>query len=78
MRLNRMIRALATHLVKALGLYRENINPLVNRSVGSGIFRGRTEETIDPTGTFTYAEAATTLRNLLMEAELINRRAATE
>lgn len=52
--------------------------PFINKSVGSGIFKGRTEETIDPVGTFTYAEAATALRNLLIEAELINRSASVE
>jgi len=40
--------------------------------VGAGIFEGRTNETIDPKGTFTYAEAATAVRNLLLRVELIN------
>ena len=44
----------------------------VKKTVSGGIFRGRTNETIDPKGTFTYAEAAVAIRNLLIKAELIN------
>ncbi len=46
--------------------------PFVSRSVASGIFRGRSTETIDPQGVFTYAEAAAAVRNLLHQAVLIN------
>ena len=44
----------------------------VKKVVGAGIFIGRTESTIDPKGTFTNAEAAAAIRNLLMAAGLIN------
>lgn len=44
----------------------------VKKTVSANIFNGRTSETIDPKGTFTYAEAATAIRNLLINAVLIN------
>ncbi len=44
----------------------------VTTAVGSGIFNGRSEDMLEVTGTFTYAEAATAVRNLLIEAGLIN------
>ena len=46
--------------------------PFVQQSVDSGIFCGRSAETIDPKGIFTHAEAATAIRNLLTRARLIN------
>ncbi|MCC5910367.1 MAG: InlB B-repeat-containing protein, partial [Clostridiaceae bacterium] len=44
----------------------------VVNTVSSGVFRGKTKETIDPKGTFTYAEAVTAIRNLLRAADLID------
>jgi len=44
----------------------------VKKVIGAGIFVGRTEDTIDPKGTFTYAEAAAAISNLLKAAGLIN------
>ncbi len=44
----------------------------VKKTVSANIFNGRTSETIDPKGTFTYAEAAAAIRNLLINAGLIN------
>lgn len=44
----------------------------VKKTVSTGIFNGRTAETINPKDTFTYAEAATAIRNLLVRAGLIN------
>lgn len=44
----------------------------VKKTVGAGIFVGRTERTIDPEGILTYAEAAVAMRNLLIAAGLIN------
>ncbi|MBD3920659.1 S-layer homology domain-containing protein [Paenibacillus sp. PR3] len=44
----------------------------VEQTVEAGVFSGRTATTIDPRGVFTYAEAATAVRNLLQQAELIN------
>ena len=48
----------------------------VKKTVGAGIFVGRTERTIDPEGTLTYAKAAVSIRNLLVAAGLINHRQA--
>ncbi len=45
----------------------------VKKTLSAGVFNGKTETTIDPKGTFTYAEAATAIRNLLTETELINK-----
>ena len=45
----------------------------VKKAVGARVFNGRTHDTIDPKGTFTYAEAATAIRNLLIGAKLINK-----
>jgi hypothetical protein len=44
----------------------------VKKVLSSGVFNGRSEDTIEPKGTFTYAEAATALRNLLVKSKLIN------
>ncbi|ABR47724.1 cell wall/surface repeat protein [Alkaliphilus metalliredigens QYMF] len=44
----------------------------VKKTVSAGVFSGRTAETINPKDTFTYAEAATAIRNLLVRAGLIN------
>lgn len=44
----------------------------VKKVVGAGIFIGRTENTINPKGTFANAEAAAAIRNLLTAAGLIN------
>jgi uncharacterized repeat protein (TIGR02543 family) len=44
----------------------------VVETVGAGIFDGKREDTLDPKGTLTKAEAATALRNLLIKAGLIN------
>jgi hypothetical protein len=46
--------------------------PHVEKAVSVGVFNGRTPDTINPKGTFTYAEAATAIRNLLLKAILIN------
>ena len=40
--------------------------------VSAGVFNGKADKTIDPKGTFTYSEAATAIRNLLIKSELIN------
>jgi len=45
----------------------------VKKTIGAGVFNGKTKETIDTNGTFTYAEAATSIRNLLIESGLINK-----
>jgi len=45
----------------------------VSKTIASGIFNGRSKDTIVPRGTFTHAEAATAIRNLLVESGLINR-----
>ncbi len=45
----------------------------VKKTLAAGVFNGKTETTIDPKGTFTYAEAATAIRNLLTETALINK-----
>jgi len=47
--------------------------PFVKKSVSANVFNGRTSETIVPQGTLTYAEAATAIRNLLVESGLINK-----
>ncbi|AKL96033.1 cell wall/surface repeat protein [Clostridium aceticum] len=44
----------------------------VKKTVSIGVFSGRTGETINPKDTFTYAEAATAIRSLLVRAGLIN------
>ena len=44
----------------------------VKKTIDGGVFKGRTHETIDPKGTFTYAEAVTAIRSLLIKSELIN------
>ncbi|OPL08645.1 MAG: hypothetical protein AVO33_09865 [delta proteobacterium ML8_F1] len=44
----------------------------VEKVVSVGVFNGQTASTINPNATFTYAEAATAIRNLLTEANLIN------
>jgi hypothetical protein len=44
----------------------------VEKVINSHVFNGKTESTIDTKGSFTYAEAATAIRNLLIEANLIN------
>ncbi|MFO7887389.1 MAG: S-layer homology domain-containing protein, partial [Eubacteriales bacterium] len=44
----------------------------VKKTIGAGIFIGTTSEKIEPKGNFTFGEAANTVRNLLIEAELIN------
>ncbi|MDD3571178.1 MAG: S-layer homology domain-containing protein, partial [Lachnospiraceae bacterium] len=44
----------------------------VEKSISTKIFNGRSKEKIEPKGTFTKAEAATAIRNLLIEAKLIN------
>ena len=43
----------------------------VNRVLNARVFNGSSKTNISPLGTFTYAEAATAIRNLLLEAELI-------
>ncbi|WIF95203.1 InlB B-repeat-containing protein [Caminicella sporogenes] len=45
----------------------------VKKTLGSCVFNGRSRDTIEPHGIFTYAEAATAVRNLLIEADLINK-----
>jgi hypothetical protein len=45
----------------------------VTNAVGSHIFNGRTDDRLEVYGTFTYAEAVTAVRNLLIEAGLINK-----
>jgi len=44
----------------------------VKKTVSVGVFNGKTNETINPKDTFTYAEAATAIRNLLIASGLIN------
>ncbi|TCO75046.1 InlB B-repeat-containing protein, partial [Marinisporobacter balticus] len=44
----------------------------VKETLSAGVFNGRTNKEIVPKGTFTYAEAATAIRNLLIKANLIN------
>ncbi|MCR4429638.1 MAG: InlB B-repeat-containing protein [Tepidanaerobacteraceae bacterium] len=45
----------------------------VKKALGSSVFNGRSTDTIAPRGAFTCAEAATAVRNLLIEAGLINK-----
>lgn len=45
----------------------------VEKTLGAGIFKGRTKDEIAPKGTFTHAEAAESIQNLLIEAGLINK-----
>ena len=44
----------------------------VKKTLSAGVFNGRSEDTIVPKGTLTHAEAATAIRNLLIEGKLIN------
>lgn len=44
----------------------------VNDTLSAGVFNGRTADKIAPKETLTHAEAATAIRNLLVEAKLIN------
>ncbi|QGG47220.1 S-layer homology domain-containing protein [Heliorestis convoluta] len=44
----------------------------VKKTVGAGVFQGKTLERLDPKDTFTYAEAAQAIRNLLIQARLIS------
>jgi hypothetical protein len=44
----------------------------VKKTISVNIFNGRTSERIVPKGMLTYSEAATAIRNLLIEAGLIN------
>ena len=44
----------------------------VKRTLSTGIFNGKTKETINPKDTFTCAEAVTAIRSLLVASELIN------
>ncbi|SMP71060.1 S-layer homology domain-containing protein [Anoxynatronum buryatiense] len=44
----------------------------VKKTVSIGVFSRKTGETINPKDTFTHAEAATAVRNLLVKAQLIN------
>ncbi|WP_176720381.1 S-layer homology domain-containing protein [Desulfuribacillus stibiiarsenatis] len=44
----------------------------VEKTVSIEVFRGRSTETINPKEAFTYAEAATAIRNLLIKSGLIN------
>jgi len=44
----------------------------VKKAVSAGVFNGKTNETINPKETFTCAEAATAIRNLLVVSGLIN------
>jgi len=46
----------------------------VKKVLSAGVFNGKTNETIEPKATFTYAEAATVIRNLLTESRLINKK----
>ncbi|SET15019.1 Listeria/Bacterioides repeat-containing protein [Natronincola peptidivorans] len=43
----------------------------VKKTISAGVFNGRTHTTIDPKGTFTYAEAATAIRNLLTKSHIL-------
>ncbi len=45
----------------------------VKKTVSAGVFNGKTIGTINPKDTFTRAEAATAIRNLLVASELINK-----
>ena len=45
--------------------------PRVQKTVGAGIFRGKTENTINPKENLTHAESITAIRNLLTQAGLI-------
>ncbi|QUH28803.1 Ig-like domain-containing protein [Vallitalea guaymasensis] len=47
----------------------------VNKTLSAGVFNSRTQnnDTIAPQEPFTYAEAATAIRNLLVKSELINK-----
>jgi uncharacterized repeat protein (TIGR02543 family) len=45
----------------------------VKKTVSAGVFNGKTNETINPKDTFTNAEAATAIRNLLVASGLINK-----
>lgn len=44
----------------------------VKTAISSKIFNGRSQTKIEPKGTFTKAEAATAIQNLLIESKLIN------
>ncbi len=44
----------------------------VKKTVSAGVFNGKTKETISPKDTFTFAEAAIAVRNLLIASGLIN------
>jgi hypothetical protein len=44
----------------------------VKKVISANVFNGRTKNTIVPQGTLTYAEAASAIRNLLVESGLIN------
>lgn len=44
----------------------------VKSAVGAKVFNGKSITTLDPQGTFTSAESATAIRNLLIKAKLIN------
>jgi hypothetical protein len=44
----------------------------VKKTVSAGVFNGKTIETLNPKDTFTCAEAATAIRNLLVASGLIN------
>ncbi|MGB5824477.1 MAG: S-layer homology domain-containing protein [Proteocatella sp.] len=45
----------------------------VEKTLGADVFKGRTKDKIEPKGTFTHAEAAESIQNLLIEAGLINK-----
>jgi len=45
----------------------------VKKTISAGVFNGRTDKTINPKDTFTCAEAATAIRNLLVASDLINK-----
>lgn len=45
----------------------------VNAVLNANVFNGRIKDTIAPKATFTYAEAATAINNLLIESGLINK-----
>jgi len=44
----------------------------VKKTLSAGVFNGKTTETINPKDNFTFAEAATAIRNLLVASGLIN------
>jgi len=45
----------------------------VRKTLGSGVFYGRTPDTIEAKANFTFGEAATSIRNLLIKSGLINK-----